>query len=75
MQAASRLTRKYQATVPRQIREHLNLAAGDYIVFEVRADHVHVRKADPMDVEYLCGVQASLSEWASAEDEEAYRDL
>jgi hypothetical protein len=29
----------------------------------------------PMDIEYLRAIEGTLSEWASAADEEAYREL
>jgi antitoxin PrlF len=34
-----------------------------------------VRRVNPLDLEYLKAVEATLTEWASAADEEAYRDL
>jgi antitoxin PrlF len=53
----SKLTRKYQATVPRAIGE------------------VRLRKAEPLDLEFLVSLEAGLGEWASAEDDQAYDDL
>jgi antitoxin PrlF len=34
-----------------------------------------VRRVEPVDVEYLSALNGNLSEWNSAEDDEAYRDL
>jgi AbrB family looped-hinge helix DNA binding protein len=71
----SKLTQKYQATVPTKVRDVLNLKAGDSIVYEVRKGNVIVRKATPIDLEYLKGLQSTLNEWNSKFDEEAYRAL
>ena len=73
--STSKLTKKYQATVPAEVRQFLGLQAGDSIAFEIDEGVVTVRKAQPVDTDYLRGVEATLSEWASPEDEEAYADL
>ncbi len=75
MSSLSRLTRKYQTTIPRDIRDVLHLGAGDLVAFEARGDVVTVRKATPLDVEYLRSLEATLTEWASTADDEAYRGL
>jgi AbrB family looped-hinge helix DNA binding protein len=73
--ATSKLTRKYQATIPAAVREVLNLEAGDTVAFDIEEGQVAVRKSQPADLDYLRGVEATLSEWASEEDEQAYADL
>ncbi|MGH8581377.1 MAG: AbrB/MazE/SpoVT family DNA-binding domain-containing protein [Gammaproteobacteria bacterium] len=40
--STSKLTRKYQATIPGPVREKLHLHAGDVIVFEIENDTVVV---------------------------------
>jgi AbrB family looped-hinge helix DNA binding protein len=71
----SRLTYKYQATIPRQVREALGLAAGDRVEFLVADGDVRVRKAPPSDGE-LAALEAALApEWGSREDDEAYAGL
>ena len=40
----SKITSKGQTTVPRQVRAALNLTAGDRIIYEVRGDHVVIRR-------------------------------
>ena len=76
MSTASKLTVKYQATIPKEIREVLSLGKGDYVIFEVDDHrHVRVRKGTPLDVEYLRSLEGSLGEWLSENDEEAYGDL
>jgi bifunctional DNA-binding transcriptional regulator/antitoxin component of YhaV-PrlF toxin-antitoxin module len=73
--SVSRLTTKYQATVPRLVRERLGVGAGDSIAFVVEADRVSVRRAEPLDREYARALSGTMSEWLSPADEQAYRDL
>ncbi len=74
--ASSKLTSKSQATIPRPIRDFLGVRPGDSVVFEIERDQkVIVRKATPMDIEFLRAVEGTLSEWSSQYDEEAYGDL
>ncbi len=69
------LTSKYQTTIPSEIRKKLELHSGDKIGFEVVRDKVYIVKVPPFDLEYHRALEATLSEWASEEDDEAYNDL
>jgi AbrB family looped-hinge helix DNA binding protein len=71
----SRLTKKYQATIPEPVRNLLHLKAGDYIVFTIEGNEIRLRKAQPMDSEFARALSGTLSEWSSENDEAAYRDL
>ncbi len=71
----SKLTRKYQATVPAIVRKKLKLHAGDIIAFEIDREMVRLRKATPLDLEFSSALVPTLSEWESHHDEEAYHDL
>ena len=73
----SKLTTKYQATIPEKIRGILDLHPGDSVVFEVAKDEkVFIRKATPIDYEFAQALEGTLvSEWLSEYDEEAYGDL
>ncbi|MDT8427462.1 MAG: AbrB/MazE/SpoVT family DNA-binding domain-containing protein [Pseudomonadales bacterium] len=73
--ATSKLTSKYQATIPAQVRQRLHLQAGDVIVFDIEEKGVHIRKAHPVDMAFAQSVEGTLNEWVSEADEEAYRDL
>ncbi|MGB5593990.1 MAG: AbrB/MazE/SpoVT family DNA-binding domain-containing protein [Crocosphaera sp.] len=73
--AVSKLTQKYQATIPRSIRKVLDLHQGDSVIFELEDGKVILKKVLPMDWDYLNAVSATLTEWLSPEDEEAYGDL
>ena len=73
--AVSKLTKKYQATIPEAVRKKLNLNAGDAIAFEIDNNEIRVRKAKPIDLEFANALLPTLSEWESQNDEEAYHDL
>ena len=76
MHAVAKITAKGQTTIPQDIRAALNVAPGDLIAWEVGPNGVAtVRRVQPMDLEYMRAVEGTLSEWAGAADEEAYRDL
>lgn len=73
---SSKLTSKFQATVPKLVRDVLHLTSKDQIVYEILDDQtVIVRKASPLDKAYLKGLDHSLQEWNSDDDEKAYKDL
>lgn len=72
----SKLTSKFQATIPQDIRVLLNLKSGDRVIFEVTKEkRVEIRKATKLDMAYLKSLESTLSEWNSAHDEEDFRDL
>ena len=73
---ASKLTSKYQATIPEEIRKKLRLKSGDSILFKVKNDQVTIEKAEAVDLIYLSSIEQSLSsEWNSPEDDEAFEHL
>jgi antitoxin PrlF len=76
IEAVAKVTAKGQTTIPKEVREALEIEPGDLIVWEVAPDRkAVVRRAQPWDLEYLRAVEGTLSEWTSPADEEAYRDL
>lgn len=73
---SARLTSKYQATIPKKIRQCLHLESGDEILYEVLPDNtVVIRKTSPLDLEYLQSLNSTMNEWESDEDEQAYKNL
>lgn len=70
----ARLTANDRTTLPKAIRAAAGLRDGDVLAFSVEGDRVVLRKVSGEDA-YLRGVSATLSEWASPEDEAAWRDL
>ena len=72
----SRMTSKYQATIPKKVREQLALGAGDRIAFRIVRGKVVLEKALAHDLSYLQALEQSLGpEWNSKADGEAYHDL
>ena len=76
MLAVAKITAKGQTTIPQEVRAALKVSPGDLIAWEVGADGTAtVRRVQPMDIEYMRAVEGTLTEWAGAADEEAYRGL
>lgn len=75
MQHISTITSKGQATIPVGVRNELDLLPGDKIGFEIINHKVVVVKIQSFDLEYHKALSATLSEWESPEDDEAYNDL
>jgi bifunctional DNA-binding transcriptional regulator/antitoxin component of YhaV-PrlF toxin-antitoxin module len=75
MAHTSKLTGKYQATIPATVRQALGLKKEDWVAFDVSNGEVRLRRATPVDLAYAHAVSGTLSEWASQADECAFRDL
>ena len=73
--STSKLTTKYQATIPAPVRKILHLKAGDAIVFDIQGEEVRVRNARRVDHEFAHALDGTFNEWSSSADEDAYRDL
>jgi AbrB family looped-hinge helix DNA binding protein len=71
----SKLTSKFQATVPAPVRKALQLKAGDLIGFEVEGNEVRLRRATALDLAFAQALEGTLGEWSSKQDDEAFRDL
>ena len=71
----SKLTSKNQATIPSEIRDCLNLSAGDTVGFEIDNSKVVLKKISPIDLEYARALESTLEEWNSKNDNEAYSDI
>jgi len=72
----AKLSSKGQITIPGDVRAHLQLKTGDTLAWNLEdSGKVSVRRVEPIDIDYLSALSGTLSEWNSAEDEEAYHDL
>ncbi len=71
----TRLTQKYQATIPQVIRKLLELHEGDLVGFEVHDHEVTIRKVSKLDFEFPKTLEGTLSEWASEDDDKLYTNL
>ena len=74
--AKATVTSKFQATIPKAIRNILHIKEHDVVIYQVTDDHkVLLRKASPFDLDYLKALQYTLTEWESEDDEKAYKNL
>lgn len=71
----SRVSSKGQIVLPLEIRSQLGIEQGTVLSYEVEEDRIILRKVMPLDSKYLDGLETTLSEWSSEEDEQAFRDL
>jgi AbrB family looped-hinge helix DNA binding protein len=71
----SKLTSKYQATIPGGVRKLLKLGKGDTVIFRREGGRVVLDKARPQDAAWASLAQSSLTEWNSPDDDEAFADL
>ena len=70
------MTSKGQITVPKAIREALRLVDGDLVSFEADGDAVTLRRIETAaPLVRPDRTPTALTEWSSAADEDAYRDL
>ena len=70
----AKVSSKSQTTIPKKIREKLNIHSNDTIVFEIEDDHTIIRKVNVVDTGYLKAMESTLEEWNSEEDS-VYDDL
>ncbi len=75
MLQTSKLTSKYQTTVPTQVRKALQLKAGDMVGFEIEGNEVRLRRATPIDIAFTQALEGTLAEWSSEKDDQAFKDL
>jgi antitoxin PrlF len=68
----SKITSKSQTVIPREVRELLGVGPGDRLTYTKTGNGVVIAKAkeQPEDDPF-----AVFSEWNSANDDKAYRDL
>ena len=71
----SRLTSKGQMTIPKRVRAAVGLETGDVLTVEVEDGVITMRKLRAGDAAERGAESGSLEEWASAEDDDAWRDL
>ncbi len=75
MLQASKLTSKFQTTVPTQVRKVLQLKAGDLVGFEIVGNEVTLKRATPLDLAFAQALEGTLTEWSSPADDQAFKDL
>ena len=75
MLRTSKLTSKFQTTVPLPVRKALHLKAGDFVWFEIEGDVVRLRRTTPLDMAFTLALEGTLTEWSSQEDDKAFQSL
>jgi AbrB family looped-hinge helix DNA binding protein len=68
--SVARITVKGQLTIPKSVRETLNISKGDAVVFEEKDGEIVVRKATAIDAVWTKGIQTTLSEWEDKIDDD-----
>ena len=71
----SRVSSKGQVTLPKRVREAIGVGPGDAVAYDVNKGVVTLRRLEPIDLAFHAGVESTLTEWGSKEDDEAYGDL
>ncbi|MBI5446915.1 MAG: AbrB/MazE/SpoVT family DNA-binding domain-containing protein [Deltaproteobacteria bacterium] len=71
----SRISAKGQVTIPKEVREELDLGPGDLVEYELREGVVVLRRLEPFDRAFHAALSETMDEWDTAEDEEAFGDL
>jgi antitoxin PrlF len=67
----SKISSKAQTVIPREVRERLGLKPGDLLAYRYTENGVLIEKSEAVEDDPF----ATFTEWASPEDDEAYRDL
>lgn len=75
MLQTSKLTSKFQTTVPTSVRKALHLKAGDMVGFEIEGNEVRLRRASPLDLAFMQAMEGTLAEWSSTADDQAFKNL
>jgi antitoxin PrlF len=71
----SKLSRKSQITLPREVRQALGARPGDTIVYELDGNVVRLKRLYPFDAAFHRALSSTLSEWVSDEDDKAFDAL
>lgn len=70
--SVSKVTTKYQTSIPKNIRDKLGIKAGDYVEFDIANNNIIFRKINKIDKNFLKLSERSLEEWNSKEDDEQF---
>ena len=68
MMITSKISSKAQTTIPKKVREKLNIHTNDTIVFEIEDDYAIIRKVNIIDTGYLKTLEATLEARNSTDD-------
>ena len=75
MASISKVTVKYQSTIPREVREFLGVRQGTAVAYRIEDGEVKRKRVTTPGSEYLAAVEKTLTEWDSSADDDAFKDL
>ncbi len=71
----AKLTSKGRITIPKAIRTRCDIHEGDVLAVTVDGNRMVMTKVESLEQATLQSLDATLGEWLSPADEEAYADL
>ena len=71
----ARVSSKGQTTIPKEIRAQCGIEEGDILAVTADGNRIIMTKVVSLEQTYLQSLDATLGEWLSPADEEAYGDL
>ena len=71
----AKVTSKGQTTIPKAIRTRCGIRQGDLLAITADGKRIVMTKVESPEQAYLHSLEATLEEWLSDADEEAYREL
>ncbi len=71
----TKLTAKAQTTIPRQVRDVLQVDPGDSVVFTIQGETVTLGRAEKLDARFLKLATEGFADWGSPEADDAFGDL
>ena len=75
MKSLSKVTTKYQTSIPKEVRDKLSISAGDYVKFEIKGSIVMLKKIKKIDKNLLKLMEENMQEWNSKEDDKQFAYL
>ncbi len=71
----SKLSVKGQITIPKEIRKAIGLQPGDMVSYSVDNGVILLKRLQSFDSRFHAALSETMEEWASPDDDEAFRDL
>lgn len=72
---SGKLTIKHQVTIPRDVRQALDLKAGDEVTFALEDGRAVLRKVDRSEIEWSRFLQAQMPEWDDPQEDAYWAEL
>ena len=72
---SGKLTIKHQVTIPRDVRQALDLKAGDEVTLALEDGRAVLRKVDRSEIEWSRFLQAQMPEWDDPQEDAYWAEL